>query len=233
MLDDLGTLYLGTIALAALLALWGAIAALRRLRDGEPAKAVLRLLATAVFGLFALALVAAGMNLRTYQRLTHEQASATLTFRQVAERHYALELETADGGFRALDVRGDEWQLDARVLKWSGIGVVLGLDTRWRLERVSGRYRDVTQELEAPRTVHDLAPPPAGLDLWAFAQRYPWLPFVDATYGSATYLPLADGARYTVTVSSTGLVARPANDAARRAIAGWDGAGREAVAPRP
>jgi hypothetical protein len=177
-------------------------------------------------------LIAVGMNLRTYQRLTHEQAGATLTFRLVAERHYALELETSDGGFRALDVRGDEWQLDARVLKWSGIGVVLGLDTRWRLERIAGRYRDVTLEQEAPRTVHDLAPPAAGLDLWGLAQRNPWLPFVDATYGSATYLPLADGARYEVRISSTGLLARPANEAARKAVAEWPAPG-EALAPTP
>lgn len=234
MLDALGPLYLGVIGLAALLALWAAIAAMRRLANGEPAKAVLRLLAAAVFGLFALVLIATGMNLRTYLRLTHEQPGATLTFRQVADRHYALELESADGGFRALDVRGDEWQLDARILKWSGIGVVLGLDTRWRLERISGRYRDVRQELEAPRTVHDLAPPATGFDLWGFAQGHPWLSIVDATYGSATYLPLADGARYTVTISSTGLVARPANDAARRAIARWGSeAPAEATAPSP
>jgi hypothetical protein len=230
MLDGFGPLYLGTIGLAALLALWAAIAALRRLSNGEPGKAALRLVNAAVLGLFAVALVAIGMNLRTYLRLTHEQDGATLTFRQVAERHYALELEQSDGGFRALDLRGDDWQLDARILKWSGVGVVLGLDTRWRLERVSGRYRDARLEQEAPRTVHDLAPPATGFDLWAFAQGNPWLPFVDATYGSATYLPLADGARYTVTISSTGLVARPANEAARKAIASWGAAG-EATAP--
>jgi hypothetical protein len=232
MLDGFGPLYLGTIGLAALLALWAAIAAMRRLGNGEPLKAVVRLLNAGVFGLFAIALVAIGMDLRTYARLTHEQAGATLTFRQVGERHYALELEQSDGGFRALDLRGDEWQLDARILKWSGFGTVLGLDTRWRLERVSGRYRDVRMEQEAPRTVHDLAPPETGFDLWAFAQGKPWLPFVDATYGSATYLPLADGARYAVTVSSTGLVARPANEVARRAVAGWRAdAPAEAVAP--
>ncbi len=221
MLDGLGPIYLGTIVVAALLAVWAAVAALRRLANGEPLKAVARLLYAGVFGLAAVALVAIGVNLRSYQRLTHEQPGATLTFRQVAERHYALELELADGSFRALDVRGDEWQLDARVLKWTGAGLVLGLDTRFRFERLAGRYRDPTMDRDAERTVHELAPPASGFDLWAFAQGNPWLPFVDASYGSATYLPLADGARYTVTVGSGGLVARPANDAARRAIASW------------
>ena len=231
MLEQLGTVYVATIAVALLLALWAAVAAVQRARQGQPFKAFGRLLYAAAFGLFAIALASIGANLRTYQRLTHEQAVATLSFRLVSERYFALELSTSDGGFRALDVRGDDWQLDARVLKWSGIGVVLGLDTRWRLERLAGRYRDLALEREAPRTVHDLAPPPAGFDLFGFAQAHPgWLPFVDATYGSATYLPLADGARYEVTISSTGLLARPVNDAARRAVAG---SSTSAAAPTP
>lgn len=221
MLEQLGTIYVAVMAVALVLALAAAIAAVQRARKGQPFKAFGRLLYAAIFGLLTIALASVGANLRTYQRLTHEQEVATLTFRAVGDRYYALELQTHDGGFRALDVRGDEWQLDARVLKWSGIGTVLGLDTRFRLERLAGRYRDVAEERDAPRTVHDLAPPAAGFDLFAFAQQHPsWLPFVDATYGSATYLPLADGARYTVTVSSTGLVARPANESARRAVTG-------------
>lgn len=233
MLDQLGTGFVATLGLALTLALWAVFAAIARARRGEPLKAFARLLYAGVLGLFVVALAAIAVNLRTYQRLTYEQAAATLTFRQVGERYYALELQTSDGGFRALDVRGDEWQLDVRVLKWTGIGVVLGLDTRWRFERLTGRYRDVALERDALRTVHDLAPPPAGLDLWAFVQQHSgWLPFVDATYGSATYLPLADGARYTVTVSSTGILARAANEPARRAIAEWSGSGSGA-APTP
>jgi hypothetical protein len=44
---------------------------------------------------------------------------------------------------------------------------------------------------------------------------------VDAQYGSATYIPMADNATYYVTMSQTGLLARPANDEARTAIQGW------------
>jgi hypothetical protein len=32
---------------------------------------------------------------------------------------------------------------------------------------------------------------------------------------------MAEGAQYSVTVSTTGLVVRPANDAARKAVGGW------------
>jgi hypothetical protein len=111
--------------------------------------------------------------------------------------------------------------MDARVLKWRGIAVLIGFDTLYRLDRLSGRYRDITQERTGPRTVYGLSEE-EGLDLWTIARRYAhWIPWVDALYGSATYMPMVDGASYTVSVSSTGLLARPNNEIARKAINEW------------
>lgn len=220
MLDVLGPAYFGVMTLFALLALWGALRAVARLRQGEPFQATMRLLLGSVFALVALMMLSIGANLRTYQRLTYEAPAATLGFRRVSERYWTVELETRDGAYRALDLRGDEWQLEARVIKWQAIGLILGLDTLYRLDRLSGRYRDVELERSAPRTAHALGGEDVGLDVWALAQRR-WLPLVDASYGSGVYLPAAEGARYEVKVSSSGLVARPLNDAARRALAEW------------
>jgi hypothetical protein len=47
------------------------------------------------------------------------------------------------------------------------------------------------------------------------------LPFVDAVFGNAVYLPMADGARYQVTLGQSGLIARPLNESARDATKGW------------
>lgn len=220
MLDVLGPAYFGVMALFVLLALWGVLRALARLREGEPLSAVMRLLLGGVFALGALVMFSVGANLRTYQRLNYEVPAATLGFRKVSERYWSVELETRQGEYKALDLRGDQWQLDARVIKWHGIGVVLGLDTLYRLDRLSGRYADVALERSAPRTAHALGDDSSGIDLWSFARRR-WLPLVDASYGSSVYLPAAEGARYEVKVSASGLVARPLNDSARRAVAEW------------
>jgi len=173
--------------------------------------------------LFVLALVAlaaaAGflaLGLRTYERLTYEQPVAELEFAARGPQQYEATLTRLPGGPREQFVlAGDEWQLDARVLKWRGYANVLGLDARYRLERVSGRYRDIEQERHSVRSVFALGES-SPVDLWALAEQYPrWLPFVDAVYGSATYLPMAAGARYEVTLAPSGLIARPQNDAAR------------------
>ena len=49
-----------------------------------------------------------------------------------------------------------------------------------------------------------------------------WLSIVDATYGSATFLPMADGAIFSVSMGSSGLVARPLNDRADLALKEWE-----------
>jgi hypothetical protein len=60
------------------------------------------------------------------------------------------------------------------------------------------------------------------LDLWNLARDFPnFTPGVDAYYGTATYLPLADGARFRVTLSRDALIARPVNDLARAAVGEW------------
>jgi hypothetical protein len=107
------------------------------------------------------------------------------------------------------------------VLKWRPPANLLGLDARYRLERLSGRYVEVENESTRLRTVHGLATE-RGLNVWNLAQRYRrWLPLVDARYGSAAYLPMADGARFSVSLTQSGLIARAENEAAREATARW------------
>jgi hypothetical protein len=181
---------------------------------------------TGFMGILLLAIAAVffvvSMNLHTYARLTHEQPVAEIVFEGGDPQQFRATLTQVPGGeMRLLVLAGDEWQLDARVLKWRGWANLLGLDAQYRLERISGRYRDIEQERHDERTVYALSENP-GIDLWTLSTQYPrWLPFVDAVYGSAVYLPMADGARYEVSIGQSGLIARPLNEAAQKAAGNW------------
>ena len=50
-----------------------------------------------------------------------------------------------------------------------------------------------------------------------FVRKREWS-WIDAYYGTAAYLPMADGARYVVTVTQSSLIGRPANEAAQKAV---------------
>jgi len=218
---DPRVLIVGIALLGVLLAVPFLLASLRRLRRLRLVGGTLYLLSGAIVLLLVSVAGLVAANLFTYARLTHEQEAARITSRQLGQRHFAVSLQAKDAPPRHFEVRGDEWQIDARVLKWRAMGNLLGLDTLYRLERLSGRYGDGASERAAPRTVHDLAEDP-GLDLWALTRRYQrYVPLADALYGSAAFVPMAEGAEYVVTVSSSGLVVRPGNEAARKALGAW------------
>jgi len=168
----------------------------------------------------AALMVVISINLYTYDRLTHESKVAEISFQEVGPQHFGAVVKLKNKT-QILDLRGDDWQIDARVLKWRGMAVLLGFDALYRLDRLSGRYQDIDLERTAPRTVYSLSEG-KGLDLWKMAKNYNrWIPWVDALYGSATYMPMVDGASYTVFISLTGLLARPNNDIASKAVSEW------------
>jgi hypothetical protein len=174
-------------------------------------------------GIAGAALVASvAMNVLTYQRLGAEQVICELGFAQLEPQRFSATLTEQPGEIgRVYEILGDEWQLDARVIKWTGPATLLGFDALYRLERLGGRYRDVDADRSSPRSVYGLAQE-RGLDLWNLLGRWKHLlPWLDAYYGSATYLPMADGARYRVSLSQSGLIARPLNQAARDAVDRW------------
>ncbi len=119
------------------------------------------------------------------------------------------------------------------MLTWQGLATLLGFDAHYRLHRISGRYLDIEDEKQAPRTVYSLLQPKPYIeghingdkaDLWKFAHKHrDWVRWVDAAYGSAVFLPMTDKAKYKVSISRTGLVARPVNAIARKAVSRWIG----------
>ena len=161
------------------------------------------------------------MSYLGYQRLTAEQLVGVIEFQATAVDEYTARLMIDGEIDRLLPLRGDEWQLDARVLTWQPPATVLGLEPVYQLERLSGRYSSVERERSEPRTVHALAEE-RPLDLWSLARKFPKItPGVDAYYGTATYLPMADGARFRISLSRDALIARPVNDFAREAVGEW------------
>lgn len=185
-------------------------------------------------GLFFLLLSSSAFllasNLYTYQRLVYEKAVAEISFQKIGEQQFRADINALDSDFQqTVNLNGDEWQLDAQVLMWQGVATLLGLDANYRLHRISGRYVDITDEQQRPRTVFSLVKSPAYIeddtfDLWKFAHNNQnWLQWIDAVYGSAVFLPMSDGARYSISISRTGLIARPDNDVARKAVSQWIG----------
>jgi hypothetical protein len=213
--------FTASIIVCALLGVLFFVAAIRRLRRRRLVGGLLHGATALVLFLLAACAVLIGANLRTYQRLSYEQPAGELQFSRLGDRQFNAVLSYPDGERADFALRGDEWQIDARVLKWRAFANIVGFDAAYRLERISGRYSHLEDERSLPRTVYALHTP-GRIDPWELAHRYrSWMPWMDALYGSATFLPMADGALYEIKVSQSGLIARPLNQAAREAVASW------------
>jgi hypothetical protein len=190
-----------------------------------------QLLNAAVLELSGLGLLAvAGLlflvasNLYTYQRLVYESPVAEIAFEQIAPSKFSVVLRMPESGkLMRYELLGDEWQLDAQILSWRGYANLLGLDPYYRLHRLSGRYTSIEQERTQEHSVHALAVE-RSFDFWQLVHEYhEWVQLVDAMYGSAVFLPMTDQAEYSISISRNGLVARPDNAVAKKAVSRWIG----------
>ena len=176
----------------------------------------LALLAVSVF------LVLSAFDLYSYKQLSKEEIIATLSFSRAAPEEYKVSLVDSSGVEKVYELRGDLWQLDARLLKWDDALAKVGFTPGYRLDRLSGRYYSLEKEQNEQRTVYQLGHSRSSLDVWSWLKEYGGsLSMVDASYGSATYLPMSDGALFSVSLANSGLIARPLNDRAKEAVKNW------------
>jgi hypothetical protein len=95
------------------------------------------------------------------------------------------------------------------------------MKTGYRLERISGRYLLLDDERTKQRSIYPLSSSAIGVDIWQWLQSMNSDSLVDARYGNSTFLPMVDGGQYQISVSSSGLLARPLNQPARDAVDQW------------
>jgi len=208
-------------AVFTLIALYFLFSMIRHARRRRPVRATGSLAGGVASGAVGGASILLAFSYYGYGRLVDEQLVSRIEFSQASPDEYVARLMIDGRTDRMFTLRGDEWQMDARVVNWKPPATLLGLDPIYQLDRLSGRYSSIDDEMSEQRTVHALSDELA-FDVWHVARRFPVLmPGVDAYYGTATYVPMADGARFEVTLTRTALIARPVNDAAREAVGAW------------
>lgn len=213
--------YDGLAWATALLALLIAVVAGRILFDRSWFLGWLRGTCGLVFLALALLVALVARDLWSYGELPEEKPLVTLSFKSVGQQSYQVTL-LEGGSERVVLLDGDLWQLDARLFRWKGLGELLGLQPGYRLERLSGRFLAIEQQALAQHPRAQLAASPYGIDLWRWlrlAQRDFFLFAPEAQ--RVTYLPMADGAAYSVSLSPTGLLAQPLNQLAKESLKDW------------
>lgn len=183
----------------------GAVAAVRKRRiAGSAFSIVLTLLFLSLSALCATITV----STQGYRALTREEVAATVVVNRLSPTRFSARFTFADGREEVFMLAGDEFYVDAHILKWKPFANVLGLHTAYELDRVAGRYMKVEDEQSLRRTVYPLAEEKP-MNMYDLRSRFPVLkPLVDTEYGSATFIAVEDWAEFEVRVSTTGLLIR-------------------------
>lgn len=108
---------------------------------------------------------------------------------------------------RTVALAGDQWSIGGGIIKWHPWLTALGVPNYHQLTRLGGGFLDAAQERAQPPTVVELA---EGLSpVWWWLYRLdPYLPFIDAAYGSAAFMPVDPAFVHEVRVSTSGYLIR-------------------------
>ncbi len=148
------------------------------------------------------------IGIQGYHALIHEALAAPVKITPVGVQQFTASVILPDGSQKIFRLAGDELYIDAHILKWKPWANILGLRTSYELDRIAGRYAVLSDETTKPHTVHTLSKEKP-VDMFELRRRFAALdPFLDAEYGSATFINTNAAAEFKVMVSTTGLLIR-------------------------
>ncbi len=171
--------------------------------------------------LSALGVMLLAYDLAGYSVWSKGNTIATISTNRLGEQEFQVDVAVQGRDIQRFVIKGDLWQLDARVIAWPAWMSIVGISTGYRLDRISGRYLSLEDERTKVRTVFNVASGAQTMDAWRAAQSYDFLPTRMVNHGSGTYMPMTDGAIFEVHLGETSLLGRPVNKPAEQAVGAW------------
>ncbi len=170
----------------------------------------------------AVVLALTGWDFRSYQQISTVSPIATVAFSKIDDKQFSVNLIDQAGSEQRYTLSGELWQINAQVLRWFDGAAQIGVKPGYKLDRLSGRYLSLSDEQNLPHTAIALNGAPAYFDIWSqlrAVNRY--FSVIEASAADTGYMPMADGALYSVTMGADDLVVQPLNERAKLALAQW------------
>jgi len=151
-----------------------------------------------------------GFFLRSYHAFTHERPVAEISSEPLgdAKTSRITVFRFDPPSSRHFLIRGDQWMIEGDILKWDDWLNFLGLETRYRLTRLRGRFSSTEEESREKATIYSLVRDEAH-PLWRLLyEQGPRLPLVSTVYGGAVFQIAGGPRRYLLYVTPGGFVVR-------------------------
>jgi hypothetical protein len=134
-----------------------------------------------------------------YERYNAEFPIAELRFSPIGYQKHKAFLSTGDLCMtEEFIVFGDQFQLDASFIKWTSWAVLLGFESKYKLNRFSGRYQNNIEQNTKNNLSYDLSPE-VWFDIFSSENVKGQAGFlVDSQYGSSVYAEIHPELTYRV-----------------------------------
>lgn len=194
-------LLIGTAAVW-FLALWSLLGVLR---GPGVLRRVRKLVDAAVCVVLGGLLVGVLILLRAFLAFSGETLVAEVRARRLSPAEFELTYTPArDASVRTMALRGDQWAVSGGLVKWHPWLTAMGWPSYHKPMRLSGQFSSLEEQRRRPPTVEEIAEP--GVDRFWEAVYWadPYLPFVEAVYGSSAYAYVEPGAVQEIYVTPSG-----------------------------
>ncbi|MCY0965434.1 hypothetical protein [Parathalassolituus penaei] len=163
-------------------------------------------------------LVFSAIDAASYRQAHSGEVLYTVTTYQLEPQVYEVEMVSATNGHSArYEIQGEQWQLELQTLAWRGPGSSVSDLPAYRPASLEGRYLSLEQERTSHKQQVSLSES-RWVNLWSiFRDANLWL---DGDVWRLQFMPLVNGANYTILIGQNGLETSPLNDVATQALKG-------------
>lgn len=198
------------VCLAWLFALWGWI---RVIRTHGLVNRFRYLFEAVIVTVISLVLSTIVVVLYAFQAFAGETLVARVSARQLAPMEFELTYQPAGSQASAgvtAQLEGDQWMVSGGIVKWHPWLTMLGLKSYHKPLRLTGQFSRADLQRSHLPTLTLLAPE---IDrFWeALYGADPYLPFVEAVYGSAAYAYVEPGVVQEIYVTPSGYLIKRAS----------------------
>jgi len=185
------------------LSLWCGIGVFR---SGGPFRRLKRFLGAIVFGVLGILLAALLVMIHVFHAFSGETLVAQVTTRRISPMEFELTYTPRDehhAGTVHAHLQGNQWSISGGVVKWHPWLTAVGLQSYHKPIRLSGQFSNAQQQRRHLPSLYLLEP--SGDQLWEILYRAaPYLPLIDAVYGSSAYVYVEPGTTQAVYVTPFG-----------------------------
>ncbi len=182
------------------------------IRRPGPVRTLKRLLAAAVFAALGTLLGSLLILLQCFHAFAGETLIARVTTTRRSPTAFELRYTPAGGPealARTLELEGNQWAISGGIVKWHPWLTAMGVKSYHKPMRLGGQFSSLSQQRERPPTVYPLEP--EADRFWeALYWADPYLPFVEAVYGSSAYAYVEPGVVQEIYVTPSGYLIKRA-----------------------